>query len=60
MMPIIRPKVAPSAMDGTKIPAGTFAPYEMMTKPVRKIVARSSELAILHCAQLLGANEERI
>lgn len=60
MIPTIRPKVAPMAMDGTKIPAGTFDPYEMMTKPVRKIVARSNELAILHCAQLLYANEGRI
>jgi len=57
MIPIIRPKVAPTAMDGTKIPAGTFAPYEMMTKPVRKIVARRRELAILHCAQLLDTHE---
>ncbi|KAI3485969.1 hypothetical protein L1887_50623 [Cichorium endivia] len=34
------------AMEGTKIPAGTLHPYEMMTSAVRSTVASSSELTI--------------
>src|SRR5882672_7688275 len=49
IMPTIRPNVAPMAMDGTKIPAGTLHPYERMTKPTRNIVAKSNEFAIRHC-----------
>lgn len=52
-MPTIRPKVAPTAIDGTKMPAGTLQPYEMTTRRVRKTVARSRELTIRHCAQVL-------
>jgi len=36
------------AMDGTKIPAGTLQPYEMMTRNVRRMVAKASERTILH------------
>lgn len=49
-MPTIRPKVAPTAMEGTKMPAGTLHPYEMTTRHVRMTVARRSELTIRHCA----------
>jgi hypothetical protein len=58
MMPIIRPKVAPTAMDGMKIPAGTLQPYERTTKPARKIVASSSEFAIGHCTPDLKSEED--
>lgn len=47
----MRPKVAPTAMEGTKMPAGTLQPYERMTRKVRSTVARSSELTIRHWAQ---------
>mgnify|MGYP006969723686 CR=1 FL=1 len=49
----MRPKVAPTAMDGTKMPAGTLQPYEMTTSPVLMTVASSSELTIRHCAHVL-------
>ena len=52
-IPTIRPKVAPTAMEGTKIPAGTFAPYDMMIKTIRKTVASKSEFTIRHWAQVL-------
>lgn len=48
MIPIILPNVAPTAMDGTKIPAGTLHPYDIITNPMRITVAKSRELAILH------------
>lgn len=53
-IPTMRPNVAPMAIEGTKIPAGTFAPYETTTIPMRKIVAISRELAICHCTDVLG------
>jgi hypothetical protein len=49
-MPIILPKQAPTAIDGTKIPQGTLQPYEMMMKPIRMMVANKSELTIFHCS----------
>lgn len=52
-IPIIRPNVAPTANDGTKIPAGTLLPYEMMMKTVRMIVASNSELTMRHCEDAL-------
>lgn len=42
-IPSVRPNDAPIAMEGTKIPAGTLQPYEMMTKNRRKIVANVSD-----------------
>lgn len=54
MIPIIRPKVAPTAIDGTKIPAGTLQPYETTTKPTRMTVARKSELIIVHWNDVLS------
>ena len=48
IMPNMRPKVAPMAMDGTKIPAGTLQPYDITTKAVRATVARKRELTIGH------------
>ena len=53
MIPTIRPKVAPIAMDGTNIPAGTLLPYDMTTKPMRMTVANSSEFATRHCNEVL-------
>ena len=47
-MPTILPKDAPIAIDGTKIPAGTLHPYEMMTRKVRIRVAKASESAMVH------------
>ena len=47
-IPTMRPNVAPTAMDGTKIPAGTFAPYEIMIRAIRSTVANRRELTILH------------
>lgn len=55
IIPTILPKVAPIAMDGTKMPAGTLLPYDIMTNTTRMMVARKSELAIGHCAQDLFA-----
>lgn len=51
MIPIILPKVAPIAIDGTNIPAGTLHPYDIITSTTRTIVAKNKELAIGHCAQ---------
>jgi len=48
MIPTIRPKVAPTAIEGTKIPAGTLAPYDITTKPMRMKVARRREFAMGH------------
>lgn len=53
MIPTIRPNVAPTAMEGTKIPAGTLHPYEITTSPVRIIVAMNNELATDHCTDVL-------
>lgn len=53
-IPIILPKQAPTAMEGTKIPQGTLQPYEMMINPIRMIVASSSELTIFHCSDDLS------
>jgi len=53
-MPTILPKVAPMAIEGTKMPAGTLHPYEITTKPMRIIVARSKELDIRHWAGVLN------
>jgi len=50
-MPIILPKYAPTAMDGTKIPHGTLQPYVTMIINVRMIVARRRELTMRHCAE---------
>jgi len=47
-MPTIRPNVAPTAIDGTKMPAGTLHPYDMMTRNVRMTVASRSELTMRH------------
>jgi hypothetical protein len=38
-IPTMRPNAAPTAIDGTKIPAGTLQPNEMMTSSVRMTVA---------------------
>ena len=58
MIPTSRPKYAPMAIDGTKIPAGTLAPYEMMTSKVRMRVARNSEFTIVHWAEVLTQKEK--
>jgi hypothetical protein len=47
-MPTILPKVAPMAIEGTKMPAGTLHPYEITTRPIRIKVARSRELDMRH------------
>ena len=47
-MPLIRPKEAPTAIDGTKMPAGTLDPYEMTTSTVRRIVAIARDKTIDH------------
>lgn len=57
MIPTILPKVAPIAMDGTKIPAGTLHPYVITTRPMRIIVARSKELEMRHWAGVLYEEE---
>ena len=59
MIPIILPKVAPMAMDGTKIPAGTLQPYVITTRPMRMIVARSKELEMLHWAGVLYGRDKQ-
>lgn len=48
MIPTSRPKYAPIAIDGTKMPAGTLEPYEIMTSKVRMMVAKNSEFTIVH------------
>lgn len=53
MIPTILPNVAPIAIDGTKIPAGTLHPYETTTSPRRMTVARSNEFATGHCTDVL-------
>lgn len=60
IIPIMRPNVAPMAMEGTKIPAGTLHPYEMITKPTRIIVASNKEFDILHCADVLSYNTVKL
>ena len=45
--PTKRPNEAPTAMEGTKIPAGTLLPYEIMMRIVRIIVASSNETMFL-------------
>lgn len=60
IMPTIRPKVAPTAIDGTKIPAGTLHPYEMTTRPILMIVAKSKELTICHCELVLYIQKEKV
>lgn len=57
MIPIILPNVAPIAIEGTKIPAGTLHPYEITTKPVRITVARNNEFTIGHCTEVLRRME---
>lgn len=52
-IPIILPKTAPTAIDGTKIPAGTLHPYDKMTRPVRMMAASSRELTMRHCVDVL-------
>jgi hypothetical protein len=52
-IPIILPKTAPTAIDGTKIPAGTLQPYDKMTRPVRMIAASNKEFTIRHCVDVL-------
>jgi hypothetical protein len=47
-VPTILPKVAPIAIDGTKIPAGTLQPYEITTRPIRMTVAKIRELEMRH------------
>src|SRR5690242_3626407 len=42
-IPIMRPKAAPMAMLGTKMPAGTLQPKEMTTRRVRRVKARKRE-----------------
>ena len=46
-IPIILPNEAPIAIDGTKMPAGTLQPYEMMTRKVLRIVANARDSAIV-------------
>lgn len=48
IIPTIRPKDAPTAIDGTKIPAGTLQPYDIMTRNVRRIVAIASKKTMVH------------
>jgi hypothetical protein len=48
IIPTILPKLAPMAIEGTKMPAGTLHPYEITTRPMRIIVARRRELDIRH------------
>jgi len=54
MMPNMRPNVAPIAIEGTNIPAGTLHPYDIITRPIRARVASNSELAIRHWASVLS------
>ena len=54
IIPTILPNVAPIAIDGTKIPAGTLLPYEITTRPVRMTVAKMRELEIRHWASVLS------
>ena len=47
-MPTMRPKAAPTAIDGTKIPAGTLQPKDIMTRSVRMTVAMARLPIICH------------
>lgn len=60
IMPTIRPKVAPMAMEGTKMPAGTFEPYETTTMPIRKTVAINNALAMVHCTEVLCSRQSSV
>ena len=53
-MPTALPKEAPIAIEGTKIPAGTLHPYEMMTRSVRRTVAPDREKRTDHRFSDLG------
>jgi hypothetical protein len=53
MIPTIRPKEAPMAIDGTKMPAGTLHPALTITSAILMIVARRSEFTIRHCTDVL-------
>jgi hypothetical protein len=53
MIPTIRPKDAPIAIEGTNMPAGTLHPYETTTKPIRMTVANNREFAMRHCTFVL-------
>lgn len=55
----MRPNVAPIAIDGTKMPAGTLQPYDKTTRQMRRMVASSSELIIRHCAQDLSLHRNQ-
>ena len=59
MIPTIRPNVAPMAMEGTKMPAGTFEPYETTTMPIRKTVAMNNALDMVHCTEVLYLRQFR-
>jgi hypothetical protein len=48
IIPIMRPNVAPIAMEGTKMPAGTLDPYDTITSNVRMKVASKREFTIRH------------
>jgi len=58
MIPTMRPKVAPIAMEGTKIPAGTLHPYDTMTSNTRMHVASKREFTIRHWADVLEVADE--
>jgi hypothetical protein len=45
-IPTIRPKDAPTAIEGTNIPAGTLQPYEKMTSMMRRTVAMNRDNTI--------------
>jgi hypothetical protein len=52
-IPIILPNVAPTAMLGMKIPAGTLHPYDTTTMHILKTVASNKELTICHWIDVL-------
>ena len=56
MIPTMRPNDAPTAIDGTKMPAGTLHPYEMMTSPVRKMVATAKAMIMVNRFFCLSEN----
>jgi hypothetical protein len=58
MMPIMRPNVAPIAIEGTKIPAGTLHPYETTTNPMRITVANNNEFEMRHCSDDLEQKQK--
>ena len=47
-MPIVLPNEAPIAIDGTKMPAGTLHPYEIITRNVRTNVEKINDNTIRH------------